>query len=448
MKRIARRLGMAGCALALAWLAPAPAFAKVFEPEAFTLGNGMQVVVISDHRAPVVGHWVWYRVGAADAPYGKSGISHFFEHLMFKGTPNVPPGEFSKIIARNGGRDNAFTSQDYTAYFQNVARDRLELVMRLEADRMANLVLTEAEVTPELQVVLEERLSRTDNDPGSRLGEQMTAALYLNHPYGRPIIGWEHELRTLGLADAQAFYLAHYAPNNAILIVSGDVTVAEVKPLAEKYYGVIPPRPVAQRQRPQEPPRIAERRVVLQDAAVRQPSVSRSYHAPSRVAGATEHAVPLVVLAEILGGPAGRLHKRLIQNGGIAASASAWYDDVAVDTSRFSLSISPKQGKTVSEAEAALDKTIAELLKDGVTAAEVARARTNLLAQAVFARDSSYVAVRAFGEALTAGLGVADVEAWPDLVGKVTAEQILAAARHVFDRRGSVTGVLLPEPAS
>jgi zinc protease len=441
-----RRLSLA--LLALPFLASA-ASAGMFNPQTFTLANGMRVVVVSDHRAPVVGHWVWYRVGAADAPPSQSGMPHFFEHLMFKGTKTVPPGEFSKIVARNGGRDNAFTSQDYTGYFQSVARDRLELVMRLEADRMTNLVLSEDIVAPERQVVLEERSSRIDNEPASRLGEQISAALYLNHPYGRPIIGWRHEIAALTTADALAFYRTYYAPNNAVLIVAGDVTMAEVRPLAEKYYGVIPRHAVPERKRAQEPVTTAARRVVMHDPAVRQPSVVRHYSAPSRLAGAREHAVPLVVLAQILGGGAtGRLYRALVLDNGVASSAGAWYEDMSVDPSAFSISGSPKPGGDVAAVEAALDRVIATVLRDGVDAAELARAKNRLVAEAIYARDSIYIASRTFGEALTAGLSIEEIEAWPELVKAVTVEQVNAAARHVFDIGRSVTGVLLPKPAS
>jgi zinc protease len=409
----------------------------------------MQVVVVPDHRAPVVGHWVWYRVGAADAPPGQSGMPHFFEHLMFKGTKSVPPGEFSKIVARNGGRDNAFTSQDYTAYFQSVARDRLELVMRLESDRMTNLILTEDIVAPERQVVLEERSSRVDNEPASRLGEQISAAQYLNHPYGRPIIGWRHEIAALTTVDALAFYRTYYAPNNAVLIVAGDVTMAEVRPLAEKYYGVIPARAVPPRRRAQEPVTTAARRVVMHDAAVRQPSVVRHYSAPSRLAGAREHAVPLVVLAQLLsGGATGRLYRALVLDDGVASSAGAWYDDMSVDGAAFSLSASPKPGGDVAAVEGALDRVIAALLRDGIEPTELARAKRRLIAESVYARDSLYIASRTFGEALTAGLSIEEIESWPERVQAVTVEQVNAAARQVFDLGRSVTGVLLPKPAS
>ena len=247
-------LGLAALMAALV-LATAPGRAGLFNPEKFTLENGMRVVVIPDHRAPVVTHMVWYMVGAADDPPGKSGIAHFLEHLMFKGTAQVPPGEFSKIVARNGGRDNAFTSQDYTGYVQSVAADKLELVMRLEADRAANLVLTEAVVDPEREVVLEERRSRTDNEPSAILSEQLAAAQFLAQPYGVPVIGWEHEIRTLTKDDALDFYRTYYVPNNAILVVAGDVTAAQVRPLAEKYYGALAAGQPPPRLRPQVPRR-------------------------------------------------------------------------------------------------------------------------------------------------------------------------------------------------
>ena len=253
----------------------------VFFPDTFMLGNGMQVVVVTNQRVPVITHMVWYKVGAADEVTGKSGIAHFLEHLMFKATDELKPGEFSRIVARNGGRDNAFTSWDYTAYFQNVAADRLELVMRMEADRMANLRLTDETVLPERDVVIEERRQRTENEPGDKLSELVQASLFVHHPYGLPIIGWEHEIRQLTRDDANEFYQTWYAPNNAVLVIAGDVTVDQVRPLAEKYFGSIAPRPVPARFRVEEPPFAAERRVILRDAQVRQPGLRRLYLAPS-----------------------------------------------------------------------------------------------------------------------------------------------------------------------
>ena len=235
--------------------------AGVFNPETFTLKNGMQVVVISNHRAPIVRHMVWYKVGAADEPRGKSGIAHFFEHLMFKKTTTLKSGEFSRIIAKNGGRDNAFTSHDYTGYHQSIAVDRLGIVMKLEADRMRGLILEDDQIEPERQVVLEERRSRTDNSPGAKLSEQMSAAMFINYPYHDPVIGWEHEIKALTKADLMKFYDQWYRPNNAILVVAGDITAAQLRPLAEKYYGSLPRGADVKRERTIEPPPNAAIRV-------------------------------------------------------------------------------------------------------------------------------------------------------------------------------------------
>ncbi len=433
-------------ALVMILLAAPGARAAVFNPETFTLENGMEVVVVPNHRAPVVVHMVWYRVGAADDPVGKSGIAHFLEHLMFKGTPSYPDGEFSRLVARHGGNENAFTSQDYTGYYQKVAKERLGLVMALEADRMTNLVLSDEVVLPERDVIIEERRSRVDNDPGALLGEQIAAAQYLAHPYGVPIIGWEHEMRALTTEDALAFYRRYYAPSNAVLVVSGDITLAELKPLAEKHYGVIPAQDIAPRLRPQEPPQRAARRVVLRDGRVSQPSMSRSYIAPSLTAGATEHAYPLQVLAEVLGGGAtSRLYRALVVERMLAASAGAWYDDVSLDLTRFVVYATPSPGVEIAELEAAIDEEIARVLDDGVGADEIARIKQRLIAETTYARDSLYAAARAFGAARTSGVSVAEIEAWPDRIEAVTVEQINQAARAVLRLEGSVTGVLLPE---
>ena len=268
--------------LLLACTPAAPALARgLFEPQAFTLNNGLQVVVVTDRRVPVVSHMLWYKVGAADEQEGRSGIAHLLEHLMFKGTPEVPQGEFSRIVARNGGQENAFTSYDYTAFYQNIARDRLELVMRMEADRMHNLTLTDEQVAPEKLVVLEERSQRIDNDPAEILDEEAQAAKFLNHPYRRPVIGWQKEIAALRTADVLEFYRRWYAPNNAVLVVTGDVDAAELRPLAERTYGRIKKVALPARLQLVEPEQRAERRVSLSDARVRQPAWSRSLRAPS-----------------------------------------------------------------------------------------------------------------------------------------------------------------------
>lgn len=435
---------------AVAFLPGAPdARAGVFDPEIFTLDNGLQVVVIPNHRAPIVIQMVWYKVGSADEPAGKSGIAHFLEHLMFKGTASVPPGEFSKIVARNGGQDNAFTSSDYTAYFQRVAKDRLELVMRLESDRMSNLTLTDSEVLPERDVVLEERRSRTDNNPGAQLYEQSQATLYLHHPYRNPVIGWKSEIERLTTEDALKFYRTYYTPNNAMLVIAGDVTAAEVRPLAEKYYGPIPSRAVPKRSRLAEPPHLASRRVVLKSAQVRQPSWSRRFLAPSYTGGETVHAPALQVLSELFGGGStSRLYRGLVVEQKIAASAGAWYSPSPRDVSVFGLSASPRPGTDIETVEASMAVELKRLLADGVTADEVARAKKSLLAGAIYVRDSLRAGPNVIGRALAVGRTVADVESWPEAIEAVTVEAVNAAARAVLRKKTSVISVLLPEPTS
>ncbi len=436
-------------------LLPTEAAAGVFHPETFVLDNGMEVVVVANHRAPVVAHWVWYRVGTADSPPGKSGLPHFLEHLMFKGTAAIRPGEFSKIVARHGGNDNAMTSHDATAYYQMIAKDRLELVMAMEADRMINLDLSDEHVYPERDVILEERRSRVDNEPAALLGEQLMAAQYLNHPYRLPVIGWFHEIAGYTREDALDFYRQWYAPNNAILIVAGDVTAAELRPLAERTYGRIASRPVPVRQRLTEPPQHAERRVLLHHERVRQPSLVRSYLAPSFSSAGREHAYALELLAEILGGGGtSRLFRAIVVEAGLAAGAGAYYRGSSLDLACFRIYASPRPGVDMAVLEQAVDGQVARLLADGITAAELARTKQRLLAEAIFARDSLGGAARVFGTALTSGSTVADVEAWPARIAAVTVDQVLAAAGHVLQPARSVTALLLPgaaattEPAS
>jgi zinc protease len=432
-------------ALAITAAGPQQAEAALFNPETFTLDNGMQVVVVTDRRAPVVSHHVWYKVGSADSPLGKSGLPHFLEHLMFKGTENLAPGEFSEIVARNGGNENAFTGPDYTGYYQTIARDRLELVMEMEADRMTNLVLDDAAVLPERDVVLEERSQRTDNDPGSRLAEQLGAAQFLHHPYRLPVIGWRHEIESYTREDALDFYRTWYAPNNAVLIVAGDIDAEELRPLAERYYGAIPRRDVPQRVRVQEPPQQAARAVELIDPRVRQPSWSRSYLAPSYTAGATEHAYALQVLADVLGGTStSRLYRSLVIEQKLAASAGAYYRGSSLDDAAFRIYVSPRPGVSLDQIEAAVEAELARLAEEPITEPEVARSTSRLVGEAVYARDSLSSAVRSFGVALATGRTVDDVEAWPARIAAVEAEQVNAAAAHVFRPERSVTGRLSP----
>jgi zinc protease len=418
--------------------------------ETFTLDNGMQVVVIPDHRAPVVTHMVWYRVGSADEPQGKDGVAHFLEHLMFKGTKRYPPGAFSRIIRKNGGEENAFTSKDYTCYFQHIAKDRLDLVMDLEADRMQNLELDDGNVASERDVVLEERRARTDNEPSGMLVEQLDASMYLVHPYHRPVIGWMEDIKRLNRADAIDFYRAHYTPGNAVLIVAGDVTAAEVRQLAEKHYGKLKNTvTVGLRERAREPDPIAARRVSLTDPRVASPSFQRAYLAPSYSTADGREALALEVLAQVLGGNSNsRLYQKLVVDQKIAAYAGAWYSGDALDWGSFGVYGGPNPGGDVAAVEVAIDAALAEILEKGITPEELARAKNTLIADTVYSRDSQSKLARIFGTALVIGESVDQVVRYPKEMAQVTADEVLAAARKVIDLRRSVTGLLLPAPGS
>ena len=422
--------------------------AGVFDPETATLSNGMEIVVVTKRRAPVITHMVWYKVGAMDEPQGKSGLAHFFEHLMFKGTEKVPAGQFSEIVAKNGGQENAFTSLDYTAYYQSIAVDRLDLVMRLEADRMRNLRFDPAEIETERQVILEERRSRTENRPGARLAEQASAAFYRNHPYGRPIIGWAHEIRDLSLEDLKAFYDRWYAPNNAVLVVVGDVTMADVLPLAKKHYGAIAARDVPAKVDWREPPHLSEGTVVLRDRDVTQPSWSKRYLAPGYLYGEVEHAYPLQVLVEVLsGGTTSRLYSSLVVEDKIAASAGAWYSAEGRGPSTLGFYVSPAPGKSLDDASAAMEAAVERVLRDGVTEDEVSRAIIRLTDAAELAKDSFQGIARTLGAAVTIGRTAADVEAWPDRIAAVTVDQVNEALRFVLSGKGALISKLLPADA-
>jgi len=440
---------VARLALALPLLLVGALAARAAEVTTFTLDNGMEVVVIEDHRAPVAVHMVWYKVGAADEPPGKSGIAHYLEHLMFKGTETTAPGEFSDIVEANGGSDNAFAAQDYTGYFQRVAADRLDLMMRYEADRMTGLVIDEEAARTERDVILEERNQRVENDPGGLFREQRMAVQYLSHPYGIPVIGWRHEMEGLTREDAIDFYRAHYAPNNAVLIVAGDVTPDEVREMAERHYGPIPPNPdIAERVRPAEPPQLAPRRVDFSDPRVAQPYVLRTYLAPERDAGAQEEAAALVLLAELLGGdgPTPLMRRVLEIEDATALYAAAFYGGMSYDDTTFGLVVVPTPDRTLAEAEADIDRMIARFLEEGVDEAALERLKTQIRAQEIYERDNLQGLARRYGAALTSGLTVQDVQDWPRILEAVTPEDIMAAAARVFDPRTSVTGYLRAEP--
>lgn len=435
-------------AMMLCLIGAGPALASD-DVTSFQLENGLDVVVIEDHRAPAVTQMVWYRVGAADEAPGKSGIAHFLEHLMFQGTDDLAPGEFSATVEENGGNDNAFTSWDYTTYFQRVASDRLDLVMKMEADRMRDLQLLESDVVTERNVILEERKSRIDSSPGALLNEQMQAAEYLNHPYGIPIIGWNHEIAQLNRQDALDFYRLYYAPNNATLIVAGDVTPDQVRGLAEEYYGPLKPsEAIPARKRPSEPPQLAERRLQLRDERASQPYVVRNYLAPERNPGDQGKAAALTILADLLGGSGTTsLFAQALQFGPdpVAIYSSASYSGTSLDVGGFTLAVAPAPGKTLEEAEKAMDAVVAKFLETGPDAEDFARIKTQIRAAQIYARDDVDGLAHDYGEALTVGLSIADVQDWPKVLDAVTPEQVMAAAHEVLDRRSAVTGWLMPE---
>jgi zinc protease len=415
----------------------------------FALTNGLEVVVIPDHRAPVVTHMLWYKVGSADETPGKSGLAHFLEHLMFKGTTKNPAGRFSQVVATVGGQENAFTSSDYTGYFQRVPRDKLRAMMEFEADRMTGLVLTDDVVRPELSVVLEEQNMRVANNPAARLGQEMDAALYHNHPYGRPVIGWRHEIERLTREDALAFYHRFYAPNNAILVISGDVSAEQIRAMADDTYGKIPRvTEIAPRVRPQEPAPEAARTVTLADPRVMQPNVSRYYLVPSSTTARPGESEALDVLAHILGrGSNSRVYQALVIGKGIAVNAGASYDGTAVDNTRLSMYGTPKPGTSLTQIEEAIDAVIADIVAKGVTDDELGRAKNRMIADAVYANDNQRTLAQWYGASLATGATVEQVRTWPDRIRLVTADAVRDAARRWLDKRRSVTGYLIKDDA-
>jgi zinc protease len=433
--------------LALAALCPRLGVTSGLDVTHFTLGNGLEVVVIPDHRTPVVTHMVWYKVGSADETPGKSGLAHFLEHLMFKGTKKNPLGRYSQTVSTLGGQENAFTTDDYTTFYQRIPRQRLKTLMEFESDRMTGLVLTDDVVKPELQVVLEEQNMRVANNPGARLSEAMEAALYLNHPYGRPVIGWRHEIEKLDREGALAFYRRFYTPNNAVVVVAGDVTADEVKALAEETYGKVervvevPPR-----DRPKEPVQEAARTVTLADPRVTQPSLRRIYLAPSAASADPGESEALDVLSSILGGGSNsRLYQALVVDQDIALNVGAGYDGTALDYAPFLVAVIPKPGTTLPQIEAAMDAVLAEVIDKGVTAEELDRVKNGLIADAAYAQDNQTTLARWFGAALMTGMTVEQVQAWPDRVRQVTADSVRAVARRYLDKRRSVTGYLIKD---
>jgi len=425
---------------------PGAARAGVFNPETFTLDNGMQVVVLPNHRAPVVLHMVWYKAGSADEPAGKSGVAHLLEHLMFKGTEKNPDGAFSRILAQHGGQENAFTTRDYTGYYQLVAKDRLDLVMALEADRMTNLVLDAEDVATERAVVLEERNQRIENEPGARLRVEADKRLFPGgHPYGRPIIGWRGELAALERSDVLGFYKSHYAPDNAVLVVAGDVEAGEVKRLAERHYAPIAPANDALHAALVSTAPVEDGDVTLADPRVRQPSWSRTVLQPSYSAGDFARAAALEVLSETLGGgPTSRLYRRLVIEQAAAVAAGTYYDTDARGSGRFVFYASPRPGVELDALGQAVEGEANRLLDHGFEDGELERIKQRLLTSQVFARDEMKTGAWTIGGALAAGHPLAAVEEWPARIAAVTEQDVLDALKAVLAEPKRVTAKLMP----
>jgi zinc protease len=415
----------------------------------FMLGNGLQVVVIPDHRAPIVTQMVWYKIGAADETRGHSGIAHFLEHLMFKGTMKNPAGKYSQWLSTIGGEENAFTSYDYTAFYQRTTKNYLPQLMAFESDRMTGLVLSDENVLPERQVILEERRQRTDQRPEALLGEAMQAALYQNHPYGIPVIGWMHEMQQLTTQDALAFYGRFYTPNNALLIVAGDVTIDEVRKLAEDTYGKVqrraePPKRV----RPDEPPPRAARTVTYADARVQQESWARQYLVPSGSGQKHEFSAALDVLENILGGSTGRVYQKLVIERGVATGSSVNYDEAALDSSVFSFSVTPKTAADFPAIEKEIDAIIQDIANNGVKTEELDRSRKSMLANTIYAEDSAAFLARLFGYSLTTGSDFEYLRHWPQRIAAVTSDDVRNAAQTWLKKERSVTGYLVGDQSA
>lgn len=427
---------------------PAATERPLFGARQWRLANGLNVVLVENRRAPVVAQYLYYAAGGAEDPAGRSGVAHFLEHMMFKGSPNVPSGELSRRVAREGGNDNAFTSRDVTAYFQQVEASRLPLVMAMEADRFAAALIPPDQVESERNVILEERRQRTDSSARARFQEAFRAALWGPQAWpGRPIIGWEEEIRAITRDDLAGFYDRFYAPHNATLVVSGAVEEAELRALAEEHYGKVPARPGAGRDRARAPTAPHEARLTRREPTAREALMLRAWIAPSLTAGEARHALPLEVLAHLLGGGQGsRLYAALVETG-LAVSAGASYDSESAGETEFTLWAIPRRGVAPERLEQEAAAVIARLLQDSPTEAEVARSTRQLSAGALLALDSFGAAPRMLGGALAIGLPAEVVEFWPSRLRAVTQPQVAAAARAVLGAAADTTGWLLPEAA-
>ncbi len=420
--------------------------ADVFEQ---TLGNGLKVIVKEDHRAPVVVQQIWYRVGSMDEVTGVTGVAHALEHMMFKGTKRVPAGEFSRRIAAAGGRENAFTSYDYTAYFQQLEKSKLPLAMQLESDRMHNLSVSEAEFAKEIKVVREERRWRTDDEPHSLVQEQLMAAAFEEHPYHHPVIGWMNDLQELTAADVRAWYQKWYEPGNAVLVIAGDVNAKEVFALAQRYYGSIPARTLPARKQLAEPKQLGIKRLVVK-APAELPYLIMADHAP--VLRDTAHdwePYALEVLQGVLdGNGAARLNKTLVREQQVASSVGAEYDSTGRGPALFMIEGTPSAGKTVADVEAALRAQIAQLVKDGVSAEELERVKAQVTANEVYKLDSVFYQAMQIGELESIGLSYKDIPLMLQKLRAVTAQQVQEVARTFLNDDSLTVAVLEPQPLS
>jgi len=420
--------------------------AEVFER---TLSNGLKVIVKEDHRAPVIVQQIWYKTGSIDERTGTTGVAHVLEHMMFKGTKTVPAGEFSRRIAAAGGRENAFTNNDYTAYFQQLHKSQLPLAMKLESDRMHNLNLSAAEFSKEIKVVMEERRMRTDDDPQSLLYENLMATAYQEHPYHHPVIGWMSDLEALTVKDAQDWYTRWYAPNNATLVIAGDVKADDVFALAQRYYGSIPKVVLPARRNFTEPKQVGIRRLVVK-APAELPQLVMSYHTPTVKDPAQDwKPYALEILAGVLdGNESARLNKHLVREQQIASSAGAGYDSTARGPSTFTLEATPSAGKTVQEIESALRQEIAQMVKDGVNVDELKRVKAQVMAAEVYKLDSLFYQAMQIGQMESIGLGHQAIAVMLDKLQSVTAEQVQQVAKELLNDDNLTVAVLDPQPLS
>ena len=412
-----------------------------------TLPNGMTIIVKEDHRSPVAVSMVWYRAGSMDEVSGTTGVAHMLEHMMFKGTAKVRVGEFSRTIARAGGRDNAFTSRDYTAYHQQLHKSKLPLALELEADRMVNLSFAEEEFAKESKVVMEERRSRTDDDPHSQLHEQLMATIYISHPYRSPVVGWMNDLQNMQLADARGWYEKWYAPNNATLVVAGDVQAEEVFSLAEKFFGPIPAHKMPERKIYVEPRQFGIKRITVK-APAELPSLVMAYHAPVlRDVERDWEPYALFVLNGILdGNDASRLNRELVRKSRVANSANSSYDLINRGPALFFLDGVPAEGKTVTDVEAALREQIRMLVEQGVSDDELQRVKAQVTASQVYARDSVYYQAMRIGMLQTIGLPFDSSDRQVTKLQEVTADQVREVARKYLVDDNLTVAVLDPQP--